>query len=202
MPNKSRALPLIVAGVAAALLVGAAAIVLVGGPVTSPPVVQTADVGGPFTLTNGAGQAVTNDTFRGKYLLVYFGYTFCPDVCPTTLNDVAQALDKMGPAANRLQPLFITIDPARDTPAVVRQYTAAFSPRLEGLTGTADQIAAVAKEYHVYYAKHANGSNPADYTMDHSSVLYVMGPDGNFIGVIRADQGADAIARDLTKLMA
>lgn len=158
-------------------------------------------IGGPFTLTSGNGKTVTSNDLRGKFLLVYFGYTFCPDVCPTTLSDVAQALDKLGPTADRVQPLFITIDPARDTQPVIRQYTAAFTPRLEGLTGSAEQIAAVAKEYRVYYAPHRTGPNPDDYTMDHSSVLYVMGPNGKFVGVIRADEGPDAIARDLAKFM-
>ena len=193
-------LPVLVAGVAALLLAGAAALFVVAQP--APPAIQTVSIGGPFTLTSGNGNTVTSADLRGKFLLVYFGYTFCPDVCPTTLNDVAQALDKLGSEADRLHPLFITVDPARDTPAVISQYTAAFTQRLEGLTGTPDQIATVAKEYRVYYAPHRTGPNPDDYTMDHSSVLYVMGPDGKYLGVIRADEGSDAIARDLRKFMA
>ena len=189
-------LPFVLAGLAALLIVLAAAIWVFGAPA---PVQEAAAIGGPFTLTDGAGKTVTDRTFRGKYLLVYFGYTFCPDVCPTTLNDVAQAVDKLGASADKLQPLFITVDPARDTPEVIRQYTAAFSPRLDGLTGTAGQIAAVAKEYRVYYAPHKTGPNPGDYTMDHSSILYVMDPAGRFLGVIRADEGPDALAADLKK---
>ena len=149
-----------------------------GGPV----------VGGPFTLENADGQTVTDRDFRGKYMLVYFGYTYCPDVCPTTLNAVADALDKLGNKADRLQPLFVTVDPRRDTPAVMKQYTAAFTPRLEGLTGTPAEIAAAAKEYHVYYAEHRTGPGPNDYSMDHSSILYLMAPDGRFIAPIRADE--------------
>ena len=118
---------------------------------------------------------------------------------PTTLNDVAIALGKLGPAADKLAPLFITVDPARDTPAVIGQYTAAFSPRIEGLTGSADQIKAVADEYRVYYAKHVTGPGPGDYTMDHSSILYVMRPNGRFAGIIRAEESPDAIAADLKK---
>jgi protein SCO1/2 len=156
-------------------------------------------IGGPFALIDGAGRPVTDGDFRGKYMLVYFGYTFCPDVCPTTLNDVAQALDKLGPRADRVQALFITVDPKRDTPAVVRQYAAAFSPRLMGLTGTPTQIAAVAREYRVYYAEHRTGPGANDYSMDHSSILYLMGPAGKFIEPIRADEGADAMAADLAK---
>jgi protein SCO1/2 len=158
-------------------------------------------IGGPFTLQDGSGKPVTDHDFRGKYMLVYFGYTFCPDVCPTTLNAVADAMDKLGPAASHIQPLFITVDPKRDTPAVVKQYAAAFGPRIEGLTGTAEEIAQVAKEYRVYYAEHRTGPGPNDYSMDHSSVLYLMSPDGRFVAPVRADQSGDEIAANLKKLM-
>ena len=197
-PTKSgrRVAPVLLGGLAALLVLVAAAIWMFGAPET---VQEAAAIGGPFALTDGGGKAVTDRDYRGKYMLVYFGYTFCPDVCPTTLNDLAQAMDRLGPVADKVQPLFITIDPARDTPDVVRQYAAAFSPRLVGLTGSAAQIATVAKEYRVYYAPHKTGPNPGDYTMDHSSILYVMDPAGRFIGVIRADEGADAIAADVKK---
>lgn len=158
-------------------------------------------VGGPFTLQDGNGKQVTDRDFRGKYMLVYFGYTFCPDVCPTTLNEVADALDHLGAKADKLQPLFITVDPKRDTPAVIKQYTAAFTPRLLGLTGTPEQIAAVAHEYRVYYAEHRTGPGPNDYTMDHSSIIYLMGPDGKFIAPIQADEPGPQMAADLDKLM-
>ncbi|HEY1412766.1 MAG TPA: SCO family protein [Rhodopila sp.] len=158
-------------------------------------------IGGPFTLQDGNGKPVTDKDFRGKYMLVYFGYTFCPDVCPTTLNAVADAMDKLGPAASQVQPLFITVDPKRDTAAVVKQYAAAFGPRIEGLTGTPDEIATVAKEYRVYYAEHRTGPGPNDYSMDHSSVLYFMSPNGGFIAPIRADQSGEDIATNLKKLM-
>ena len=158
-------------------------------------------IGGPFTLENGNGKPVTDKDFRGKYMLVYFGYTFCPDVCPTTLSAVADAMDKLGPAASRIQPLFITVDPKRDTPAVVKQYAAAFGNSIEGLTGTPDEVAQVAKEYRVYYAEHRTGAGPNDYSMDHSSVLYLMSPTGGFIAPVRADQTGDEIAANLKKLM-
>jgi protein SCO1 len=158
-------------------------------------------VGGPFTLVDGSGHTVTNREFLGKYMLVYFGYTYCPDVCPTTLNAVATALDKLGKQADRIQPLFITVDPHRDTPAVIKQYAAAFSPRLMGLTGTPAEIAAVAKEYHVYYAVHRTGPGPDDYSMDHSSILYLMGPDGHFIAPIRTDETGAEIAADISRHM-
>ncbi|MBV8616909.1 MAG: SCO family protein [Acetobacteraceae bacterium] len=161
----------------------------------------TAAIGGPFTLENGNGQAVTDRDFRGKYMLVYFGYTYCPDVCPTTLTELAGALDKLGPKAARVQPVFITVDPQRDTPATIKQYTSAFSPRIVGLTGTPEQIAAVERAYHVFAAKHVTGPGPNDYGMDHSSVLYLMGPNGRFIAPIDADQTAPQLAQTLTKLV-
>jgi protein SCO1/2 len=158
-------------------------------------------VGGPFTLEDGNGRQVTDRDFRGKYMLVYFGYTFCPDVCPTTLNEVADALDHLGAKADKLQPIFITVDPKRDTPDVVKQYVAAFTPRLLGLTGTPEQIAAAAREYRVYYAEHRTGPGPNDYTMDHSSILYLMGPDGKFIAPVGADEPGPQMAADLNRLM-
>jgi protein SCO1 len=158
-------------------------------------------VGGPFSLIDGDGRPVTDQTWHGKYMLVYFGYTYCPDVCPTTLTNLSDALDKLGAKADRLQPLFITVDPKRDTPPVVKQYAAAFGPRIIGLTGSAEQIAAAAKAYRVYYAEHRTGTGPDDYSMDHSSVLYLMGPDGRFIAPLRADQTGQEMAAALTKLM-
>jgi protein SCO1/2 len=180
----------------AALLLAAGGYLFVSG---NQPAALT--VGGPFSLIDGDGHPVTDQTWRGKYMLVYFGYTFCPDVCPTTLSAVADALDKMGPKADRLQTLFITVDPKRDTASVVKQYAAAFSPRITGLTGSPDQIAAAAKAYRVYYAEHRTGPGPDDYSMDHSSVLYLMGPDGRFIAPVRADQTGPEIVTALNRLM-
>lgn len=158
-------------------------------------------IGGPFTLQDGSDKTVTDRDFRGKYMLVYFGYTFCPDVCPTTLNAVADAMDKLGDRAKQVQPIFITIDPKRDTPAVVRQYVAAFTPALVGLTGTPEQVAAVAREYRVYYAEHRTGPGPDEYSMDHSSILYLVGPDGRFIAPIRADASGEEMAAAIGKFV-
>ena len=186
----------LIAGLVGVVAAGAAAEVIFNQ--SSPPPASVS-IGGPFELTDGAGHHVTEKSWPGKYLVVYFGYTFCPDVCPTTLNDLAGALEKLGVDADRVQPLFITVDPRRDTPKVIADYAAAFTPRLIGLTGTAEQIAQVAKEYRVYYAEHRTGPGPGDYTMDHSSVIYLMAPDGRFVSVIRADQQADAMATAIQK---
>jgi len=180
----------------AALLIGAGGFLWLTGEAGGPA------IGGPFTLENSSGKPVTDRDFRGKDLLVYFGYTYCPDVCPTTLNAVAAALDRLGPKAKDLTPIFITVDPQRDTPAVMKQYTAAFSPAIVGLTGTPEQIAKVAHEYRVYYAKHVTGPGPNDYSMDHSSILYFMGRDGRFIAPVRADEAPAEMAAQLEKLMA
>jgi protein SCO1/2 len=144
----------------------------------------TATVGGPFTLTGQDGARVSSGDFRGRYMLVYFGYSMCPDVCPTTLAVMADALGKIDPAGKKIVPVFITIDPERDTPEVLATYMKAFGDQFVGLTGTPAEIAAVEKEYKVYAKK-----EPLDpkkglaggYGMDHSSVIYLMGPDGKLV---------------------
>jgi protein SCO1/2 len=136
-------------------------------------------IGGPFTLIDQNGKPVTDAAFRGRWMLVYFGYTYCPDLCPTELQTVAAALDALGGQAAQVVPIFITVDPERDTPEHLAEYVKLFDARLVGLTGTPEQIAAVAKAYRVYYAKVASRDS-APYLMDHSSFLYLMGPDGRF----------------------
>jgi len=156
-------------------------------------------LGGAFALVDSNGRQVTDQTFRGKWLMVFFGYTHCPDVCPTTLADIAQALDQLGPLASQIQPLFVTVDPERDDPATMRDYTQAFGTRILGLTGSPAQIAAIAKAYHVYYAKHPEGTG---YSMDHSAIVYVMRPDGTPAGFLTPDIGASAIADKLKAIVA
>jgi protein SCO1/2 len=159
-------------------------------------------VGGSFALTASDGTAVTDQTYRGKWLLVYFGYTSCPNTCPMTLNEIATALEKLGADAAKLKPLFITVDPQRDTREVLEQYTQSFDPRIVGLTGNPQQIAAVAKEYGAYWAAHKTGPGAEDYVMDHSSYLYVMDPEGKFVRAFNADTPGDRIADALRELMA
>lgn len=136
-------------------------------------------MGGPFTLVDTAGATVTEATYRGRWMLVFFGYTFCPDVCPTELQTVAAAMDLLGPAAEAVVPVFITIDPERDTPDALGEYVKLFDDRVVGLTGTTEQIAAAARSYRVYYAR-ARSGDATTYLMDHSSFLYLIGPDGGF----------------------
>ena len=148
-------------------------------------------IGGPFHLTDQTGKSRTDADFRGQYLLVYFGYTNCPDVCPTTLQTITNALDKLGPEAAKVTPIFITVDPERDTADVLRAYASNFHPRLVALTGSATEIAAAAKAYRIYYAKVGEGPN---YSMDHSSIVYLMGPDGKYLGHFGMEATADDIA--------
>jgi len=151
-------------------------------------------IGGPFHLTDQYGHARTDADFRGQYLLVFFGYTNCPDVCPTTLQAITGALDKLGADAHKVTVLFITIDPDRDTAAVLKAYAANFTPRLIALTGTPEEIAGAAKVYRIYYKKAGEG---ADYSMDHSAIVYVMGPDGSYLAHYPPNVTADDILKDL-----
>jgi len=139
----------------------------------------TALVGGPFSLVNQDGQRVTEQDFRGHYMLVFFGFTFCPDVCPTELQVMMAALGRLGARGEAVQPVFITVDPERDSPEVMKAYVGNFGARLVGLTGSAAEIAAVAKAYRVYYAK-TGDVDSADYLVDHTSIIYLMAPDGSF----------------------
>lgn len=174
-----------------------------GGSLPSSGATQgTARIGGPFNLVDQDGNAVTEADFRGKYMLVYFGYTYCPDVCPTSLNRNVQALDLLDPAqADKIQPILISVDPARDTPAHLKEYVGYFSPRLIGLTGNAEQVAAAAKAYGVYYAKVGNPDDPEHYLMDHTSITYLMGPDGAFIRHFRHDAPPEEMAAQLRKVI-
>ena len=154
-----------------------------------------ADVGGPFQLTDQSGKRVSDKDFRGRYMLIYFGYSFCPDVCPTTLAVMAQALEKLGDRSQRITPILITIDPERDTPKVLEDYVKAFGPSFVGLTGSADEIKAVEKKYRVYAVKKPlEGGN---YGMDHSSVIYLMGPDGKLVSFYDEAISPDDLAKDL-----
>lgn len=141
-----------------------------------------------FELIDHRGRAVTAADYRGKWQLVFFGFTYCPDVCPTTLSTVAGALDLLGDDANDIVPLFITVDPDRDTPAVMAEYVQAFDPRLVGLTGTAEQIKAAANSYRVYYAKSPQDDAPDGYLMGHSGFIYLMSPDGTFKSAFSHDR--------------
>ncbi|KQU50241.1 electron transporter SenC [Bosea sp. Leaf344] len=137
-------------------------------------------VGGPFSLTDHGGKPRTEEDFRGKFLLVYFGFTYCPDICPTDLVEIGRALDQLGPDGEIIQPLFITLYPERDTPAHLAEYLSLFHPRLIGLTGSGAAIGQAAEAYKVYYRKVETG--PDTYTVDHSAYVYLLDTRGRYLG--------------------
>jgi cytochrome oxidase Cu insertion factor (SCO1/SenC/PrrC family) len=188
----------IVFGLAVALAIGAAAFVWrigSGDPGFGSNAQGRLDVGGPFHLIDQDGRARSDREFRGHWMLVYFGYTSCPDVCPTTLEEIVDALRGLGAKGQNIVPVFITLDPARDSPATLRNYLAAFDPRLVGLTGSAEQIDSVARAYRVYFAKRPLAGG--NYSVDHANTIYLMAPDGRFAGTLDDDDGARALEKDL-----
>ncbi len=154
-------------------------------------------VGGPFTLVNHEGETVTDQDFRGKTMLIYFGFTFCPDVCPVRLLTMAQVLDKLGRKAEQVQPMFISVDPERDTPEVMAQYVQHFHPRIVGLTGTPDQVSQVADAYRVTYYKDETNESLAGYVVNHVDIFYLMGPNGEYLDHFTHMATPDEIATDI-----
>jgi protein SCO1/2 len=159
--------------------------------------VAPVSVGGPFSLVDQNGIRRSDTEFRGKYMLVFFGYTYCPDVCPTTLAVMGAALDKMGTQADRIVPIFISVDPARDTPEVLKAYLSAFGPKFIGLTGNEEDVAAAAKAYRVYYQAHKEQGD--NYAVDHSGVVYLMDKKGGFLANYSLDASPERMAADLAK---
>jgi protein SCO1/2 len=157
-------------------------------------------IGGPFRLVDQNGKTVTDADLKGKWSLVYFGYTHCPDACPTALNDIAIALDQLGPKREAVRSVFITVDPERDTPEVLKDYVTSFDAAILALSGSPEEIARAAKAYRVYYAKHPEPGG--DYSMDHSSVIYVMDPEGRFTSSFTHQSTPEEIAERLKKLLA
>lgn len=209
--NRSRLIRLLIAGLVGLLLAAVVAWWSIqqdrraagpaGASTEAGTVLGGVSIGGPFSLVDHTGKPVTDKDYAGKYKLVFFGFTFCPDICPTELQVLAQAMDALGDDAARVQPLFISIDPQRDTPAQLAEYVAMFHPSITGLTGTPEQVAAVAKAYRVYYAK-APGGNGDDYLMDHSTFTYLMGPDGQFLKVLPRGTSPDEIVQSIRSYLA
>jgi cytochrome oxidase Cu insertion factor (SCO1/SenC/PrrC family) len=157
-------------------------------------------VGGPFTLTDSSGHQRSDSDFRGKLMIVYFGYTFCPDVCPADLMAITQALDALGPAADGVQPVFITVDPERDS-KVLAEYVRAFHKSLIGLTGSPEEIRKVANAYKAFYAK-VPGTRDGDYAIDHTGVIYLMGRSGEYLGFMPPQTGPEKLTEVLRKYLA
>jgi cytochrome oxidase Cu insertion factor (SCO1/SenC/PrrC family) len=158
------------------------------------------EIGGPFTLTDPNGRRRSDSEFRGRLMIVYFGYTFCPDVCPTDLMAITQALDALGPAANAIQPVFITLDPERDD-KVMAEYLRAFHPSFVGLTGSPEEIRKVANEFKAFYAK-VKDEKTGEYFIDHSGAIYLIGRDGRYLGFMPPQTAPDRLVEILRKYLA
>jgi protein SCO1/2 len=172
--------------------------------------------GGPFSLVDHTGRAVTDKDYRGRFMLVFFGYTYCPDICPTELQTMSEAMDALGEAGGKVQPIFISVDPERDTPEVLADYVDVFHPRLVGLTGTPEQVAAAAKVYHAAYMKvplpsaepsaeggeaSAEGGDSDDYGMAHSVTTYLVGPDGRVLASYPRGTRSKDMAEDIRQFL-
>jgi protein SCO1 len=159
--------------------------------------IASAAIGGPFQLIDQNGKPFSDTNLRGKSFLVFFGFTHCPDVCPTTLFEISELMRKLGPDADRMSAVFVTVDPERDTPAAMKDYLSSFDPHIHGLSGDADALAKVARAYRVYYKKIP--LEGGDYTMDHTAIVYLMDKDGRFVSPFNMKRTADAEADDLRK---
>ena len=184
----------------AAIAVAAGATALWMGLALRAQVQSSTKIGGPFTLVDDTGAQVTDAALKGRPTVMYFGYTFCPEICPTTLTELAQWMQILGPDADKLNYAFVTVDPERDTPKVMHDYVSAFDPRIRGFTGTPDQIAKVASEYRVYYKRIP--TSDGGYAMDHTAGLYLMDPKVRFFGLITYREKTDAAVAKLRKLLA
>ena len=188
---------------AAAFLAGLAlcfgVVLILAGRLSSPVAQQIAAIGGPFKLVDQNGQVVTDQDLKGHPFLVFFGFTHCPDVCPTTLFEVSEILRALGPDADRTRALFITVDPERDTPAAMKDYLSSFDPHMSGLTGDPAQIAAVAKAYRVYFKKVP--LDDGSYTMDHTAIVYLMDKTGRFASPFNIKRPTDVAVADLRRYL-
>ncbi len=183
----------------AGLILCTAVVLLLSGGGQGPSMPQVAAIGGPFNLTDQNGRTVTDQDFKGRPFLVFFGFTNCPDICPTTMFEISEIMKKLGPDADRMRALFVTVDPERDTPSALKDYLSSFDPRIVAVTGDEAAIAAVAKAYRAYFKRIplAEGG----YTMDHTAIIYLMGKDGRFVTPFSLKRTNDAAAAELRKYL-
>lgn len=178
----SRIFFIVLAAVAVVVAATAGRYMMMGDGDNTQGQVMRVNIGGPFTLTDHTGKRVTEKDYAGKYMLVYFGYTYCPDVCPTSLSIVADALDQLSAdELAKVVPIFVSVDTDRDTVEVMASYVPNFHPNMVGLTGSAEEVKSAARTYKAYYAKVNEDDPDGNYTMDHSSTTYLMGPDGMYV---------------------
>lgn len=154
-----------------------------------------------FTLVNHNGETVNEEAYRDKWLLVFFGFTHCPDICPTTLSEISQVMENLGPDADKVQPLFVTVDPERDTPEVMKEYVSKFHPSIIGLTGDEAQIRDAADNFRIFYNRRENKDAPDGYFMNHSSILYFIDPEGRFVEPFRYEEKPGTISKEIRQYM-
>lgn len=196
--DRSAARPLVIVGTfAASLLVGLVLVFVVMGGGRN--IAAPAMIGGPFQLTDQGGQTVTEKSLQGRPSLIFFGFTHCPDVCPTSLFEISEVLRAMGGDADRVNAYFVSVDPERDTPAAMKDYLSSFDPHLKGLTGDPEVMAKVLTEYRVYAKKVP--LKDGDYTMDHTALVYLMDRDGRFVAPFNLKRSPDEAASDLKKYL-
>jgi protein SCO1/2 len=198
MTSRAVRILLVLAAFLSGLALCLAVILLVSGGAPNPLAQATAAVGGPFRLVDQDGRTVSERDFAGKPFLVFFGFTHCPDVCPTTLFEVSEILRALGPDAEKVSALFITVDPERDTPDKLKSYLSSFDPQLRGLTGDPAAVAAVTKAYRVYARKVPQEDG---YTMDHTAIVYLMDKNGRFVAPFSLKRGASEAAAELRKYL-
>jgi len=197
---RARLIAFVIAGFLIGAIAGAGA-PLVANPQGGQPVQSSgaALIGGPFSLVGADGKPVTDRDFRGRYMLIFFGFTHCPDICPAELQVIAQALEQLGDKAKTVVPIFITLDPERDTPQAMANYVKSFGPNFVGLTGSPEAIEAAAKAYRVAYSKVENKGSACDYSVDHSALVYLMDPEGRYVTHFSYGLSADQMAEKLGK---
>lgn len=198
MTRRSR-LSILAAAFALGIIACVGLVLVMTGHFSSAPTLQQAAIGGPFKLVDQNGKPFTDKDLKGKPFLVFFGFTRCPDICPTSLFEVSEILRNLGPDANKMSAVFISIDPERDTPAVLKDYLSSFDPHLRALTGSPAAIAATAKEYRAYYKKVP--LDEGDYTMDHSALVYLMDKQGRFVAPFNIKQPPALAAAELRKYL-
>jgi protein SCO1/2 len=197
MNNRTTRLLLILGAFLAGLVLCFSVVLIVTGRGPSPLANTSAAIGGPFQLTDQNGKPISDRDLKGHPSLVFFGFTHCPEVCPTTLFDISEILNKLGPDAAKVNAVFITVDPERDTPATLKDYLASFNPQLVGVGGDTDALAAVAKAYRVYYKKIP--LKDGDYTMDHTAIVYLMDKNGQFVAPFSLKRRPEEAAADLRR---
>ncbi len=198
MTGKARIL-LLAATFVAALVLSLSVVLIVSGRVTPPSMPQASAVGGPFRLIDQNDRTITEQDLKGRPVLIFFGFTHCPDICPTTLFQISEVLRSLGPDAGRVRALFITVDPERDTPRALKDYLSNFDPNLTGLTGDLEAIAAVTKAYRAYFKKVPLDKD--NYTVDHTTVVYLMDKEGRFVAPFNLKRTTEAAAADLRRYL-